>query len=110
MRVGLEILGDVLTLPALRDDDIESERQVILEELAMDDDSPDDVAFRQLAARLFANHPLGRSTAGERATVGRSHPPDPSVPRPVVSLLPWWSLSDQSTTRRCSPTRAALPG
>ena len=69
MRVGLEILGDVLTMPALRDDDIESERQVILEELAMDDDSPDDVAFRLLAARLFADHPLGRSTAGERATV-----------------------------------------
>ncbi|MGD9704490.1 MAG: M16 family metallopeptidase [Acidimicrobiia bacterium] len=69
MRLGLEILGDVLTMPALRADDVESERQVILEELAMDDDSPDDVAFRLLAARLFVDHPLGRSTAGDRATV-----------------------------------------
>jgi predicted Zn-dependent peptidase len=69
MGLGLEILGDVLTRPALRDDDVESERQVILEELAMDEDSPDDVVFRLLAARLFVDHPLGRSTVGERATV-----------------------------------------
>jgi predicted Zn-dependent peptidase len=69
MRLGLEILGDVLSAPALRDHEVDSERQVILEELAMDDDSPDDVAFRLLAARLFVDHPLGRATAGERATV-----------------------------------------
>ena len=34
---GIELHGDVLTSPALRDSDVESERQVILEELAMDD-------------------------------------------------------------------------
>jgi predicted Zn-dependent peptidase len=67
--VGVELLGDVLTAPALRDDDIESERQVILEELAMDDDSPEDVAHRTFAASLFGDHPLGRDTAGERDTV-----------------------------------------
>ena len=67
--VGLEILGDVLTAPAFREDEVDSERQVILEELAMDDDNPDDVAFRLLAARLFADHPLGRSTAGDRETI-----------------------------------------
>ena len=31
----------------------------------MDDDSPDDVAHRMFAAQLFADHPLGRETAGE---------------------------------------------
>jgi predicted Zn-dependent peptidase len=67
--VGWEILGDVLVRPALRDRDVESERQVILEELAMDDDSPDDVAHRLLTAAMFPNHPLGRETAGERDTV-----------------------------------------
>ena len=68
--LGIELLGDVLTRPALRDDDLESERQVILEELAMDDDSPEDVAHRAFARSLFGDHPLGRETAGERESVG----------------------------------------
>ena len=38
---GIELLGDVLTRPALRADDVEAERTVILEELAMDDDTPE---------------------------------------------------------------------
>ena len=67
--IGFDLLGDVVTSPALRDDDVETERQVIVEELAMDDDSPDDVAVRVFGERLFAGHPLGRDTAGSRATV-----------------------------------------
>src|SRR6266508_2622248 len=67
--VGVELLGDVLTRSMITDKDVESERQVILEELAMDDDSPDDVALRTLTHQLFPNHGLGRDTAGERDTV-----------------------------------------
>jgi predicted Zn-dependent peptidase len=66
---GVDLLGDVLIRPALREADVDSERLVILEELAMDDDSPDDVAHRMFAAQLFADHPLGRETAGDRDTV-----------------------------------------
>ena len=66
---GIELLGDVLTSPSLRDEDVESERQVILEELAMDGDSPDDVIHREFARQVFDAHPLGRDTAGERSTV-----------------------------------------
>ena len=66
---GVGLLGDVLIRPALREADVDSERLVILEELAMDDDSPDDVAHRMFAAQLFAEHPLGRETAGDRDTV-----------------------------------------
>lgn len=73
---GIDLLGDVLTAPALRDDDVESERQVILEELAMDDDNPEDVAHRVFAAELFGDHPLGRETAGERPTVSAITPDD----------------------------------
>jgi predicted Zn-dependent peptidase len=76
VAVGVELLGDVLTAPALRDDDLESERQVILEELAMDDDSPEDVAHRAFHASLFGDHPLGRDTAGERDTVRAITPSD----------------------------------
>ena len=67
--IGVELLGDVLTAPALRDDDIESERQVILEELAMDDDSPEDVVHREFGAAVFGEHPLGWDTAGDRTSV-----------------------------------------
>jgi predicted Zn-dependent peptidase len=68
-QFGVDLLGDVLMRPALREADVDSERLVILEELAMDDDSPDDVAHRMFAAQVFADHPLGRETAGDRDTV-----------------------------------------
>jgi predicted Zn-dependent peptidase len=69
MATGIDLLGDVLTHAKLTDADVESERQVILEELAMDDDSPDDVALRTFTQQLFPGHGLGRDTAGERETV-----------------------------------------
>ena len=73
---GIELLGDVLTRPELRDADVHAERQVILEELAMDDDSPDDVAHRAFAAELFSGHALGRDPAGDRAHVQAITPDD----------------------------------
>ena len=72
----IELLGDVLTRPALRDDDVHGERQVILEELAMDDDSPDDVAHRRFSAALFQGHALGRDPAGDREHVLAITPDD----------------------------------
>ena len=72
----IELLGDVLTRPALRDDDVHGERQVILEELAMDDDSPDDVAHRRFSAALFEGHALGRDPAGDREHVEAITPDD----------------------------------
>ena len=69
LALGVELLGDALTSSTIADADVESERQVILEELAMDDDAPDDVALRTLASRVFDDHGLGRETAGERHTV-----------------------------------------
>ncbi|MEI7548321.1 MAG: pitrilysin family protein, partial [Actinomycetota bacterium] len=72
----VELLGDVLCRPALRDEDVHSERAVILEELAMDDDSPDDVAHRRFSALLFAGHSLGRDPAGDREHVQAITPDD----------------------------------
>ena len=72
----IELLGDVLTRPALRDDDVHGERQVILEELAMDDDSPDDVAHRRFSSALFEGHALGRDPAGDREHVLAITPDD----------------------------------
>lgn len=75
-ELAVDVLGDVITMPALRDADVESERQVILEELAMDEDTPDDTAYRLFAAAMFPGHPLGRETAGEVGTVRSITPND----------------------------------
>lgn len=72
--MGVELVGDVISRPRLDAEDVASERQVVLEELAMDDDSPDDVAHRESMAALFRDHPLGRDTAGERETVAAMEP------------------------------------
>jgi predicted Zn-dependent peptidase len=67
--MGLELLGDVLTAPALRADEVEAERQVIVEEILMNLDSPEDRAHTLLAESLFPGHPLGREVLGDLATV-----------------------------------------
>jgi predicted Zn-dependent peptidase len=76
LSLAIDLLGDVVTSPALRDADVESERQVILEELSMDEDAPDDTAYRLFADALFPAHPLGRETAGEVDTVRAITPDD----------------------------------
>lgn len=73
-KLGVELLGDVLTSPALRTSDIEIEREVILEELHMDDDAHDDRVLTLLGELLFAGHPLGRETAGGKDTVATITP------------------------------------
>lgn len=74
--LGLEILGSVVSSPALRDADVETEREVILEELGMDEDALDDRALTLLAESLFPDHPLGWETAGDKATVEAITPDD----------------------------------
>ncbi|MCU1430010.1 MAG: putative Zn-dependent peptidase [Actinomycetia bacterium] len=64
LDLAIEILGDVLWRPAFRPDDIETERQVILEEIGMRDDTPDDLVHDLFAAALFPSHPLGREVLG----------------------------------------------
>src|SRR5690606_16107936 len=67
--LGLEILGDVLTAPAFRPHEVEAERQVILEEILMNLDVPEDHVHTLLAEALFPGHPLGREVLGTRETV-----------------------------------------
>ncbi len=63
------VLADVLWSPAFREADIESERQVILEEIGMRDDTPDDVVHELYASALFPAHPLGREVLGSDASI-----------------------------------------
>jgi predicted Zn-dependent peptidase len=67
--LGLDILCDVLWAPAFRATDVEAERQVILEELAMEEDTPDDRVLTLLGEALFPEHPLGREVLGTRESI-----------------------------------------
>ncbi|HEY3672422.1 MAG TPA: pitrilysin family protein [Acidimicrobiia bacterium] len=69
LDVALDILSDIVWSPALRPDEVESERQVILEEIKMRDDTPDDLVHDVFAGALFPEHPLGREISGSQDTI-----------------------------------------
>ncbi len=69
LAVAADILSAVVWSPAFRPDEVDSERQVILEEIRMRDDTPDDVVHELFAEALFPKHPLGRSVLGTPDTI-----------------------------------------
>lgn len=69
LGLALDILSDVVWDPAFRPDEVDSERQVILEEIGMRDDTPDDVVHELFAEAMYPEHPLGRSVLGTRDTI-----------------------------------------
>ncbi|NNN19235.1 MAG: insulinase family protein [Acidimicrobiaceae bacterium] len=68
-ELGVDILGKILTEPSFNVTDIDSERSVILEEIAMANDEPSDFVHELLAASLYGNHPLGREVLGSRESI-----------------------------------------
>jgi predicted Zn-dependent peptidase len=66
---AVELLGDMLR-PALREDDFDTEKQVILEEIQMYEDQPPFGADEKVRALYFGSHPLGRSVLGTPQSVG----------------------------------------
>ena len=69
LDLGLDVLTDVLSAPAVREHELDAEREVILEELALSEDTPDDKVHTLLSESLFPGHPLGREVLGAEATV-----------------------------------------
>jgi predicted Zn-dependent peptidase len=65
-----DVLFDLMIRPALRESDLALERGVVLEEIAMVDDTPDDVVFELHNETLWGPHPFGYSILGTRQTVG----------------------------------------
>ncbi len=68
-RLGIELLGDILSAPALRPHEIDAEREVILEELWAAMDTPEDRVHTLSMEALFPDHPLGREVLGDEDTV-----------------------------------------
>lgn len=68
--LALGVLSDLTLRPWLREEDLALEREVVLEEIAGVEDTPDDLVFELHGAELWGTHPYGRSILGTRETVG----------------------------------------
>lgn len=66
---ALDLLTDTVQHSLLRDEEIERERRVVLEELASVEDAPDEQASLALDGLLWPDQPIGRDVAGTPASV-----------------------------------------
>jgi predicted Zn-dependent peptidase len=64
LPLAIDVLADVVTSSLITAEDVESERGVILEEIAMHDDDPSDVVHEQFSAELYGDTPIGRPILG----------------------------------------------
>jgi len=71
LPVAVDVLSDLVLNPLFRDDDIEKEKGVILEEIKMDADSPDYLVHEIFSSNFWKDHPLGKPILGTRETVKR---------------------------------------
>ncbi|HVB30083.1 MAG TPA: pitrilysin family protein [Gemmatimonadaceae bacterium] len=69
LDLAADVIADMMFQPALREEDLALERRVVLEEIAMVDDTPDDLVFELHNEALWGAHPFGYSILGTRETV-----------------------------------------
>lgn len=66
---AFDLLADLLTNPTFDAQELKREQKVIIEEIKMTEDSPEDFLSEIFSEKLFPNHPLGLSIAGTPKTV-----------------------------------------
>ncbi|HUP62155.1 MAG TPA: pitrilysin family protein [Thermoanaerobaculia bacterium] len=71
LPTALELLTEILTCPRFSNDDVEMERGVILEEIKMVEDTPDDLVHEIFVTSFWPDHPLGRPILGTAETIER---------------------------------------
>ena len=71
LPLAVDVVSDLVTGALCADADVESERGVILEELAMRDDDPGDVVHDVFAEALYGGHPLGRPVIGTAESIAQ---------------------------------------
>jgi predicted Zn-dependent peptidase len=69
MGLALEILADILQIPRYAQDELELEREVILQEIAATRDSPDEIAYELLQDAAFPEQAIGRPILGTAKSV-----------------------------------------
>jgi predicted Zn-dependent peptidase len=70
---AFDVIGDMVWRPRM--DELENEREVVLEEIAMYEDDPQDRVFDVLGEAVFGGHPLGRAILGRADVVSAADQP-----------------------------------
>ena len=68
--LAVNVLSDIILRPAFDEADIQREKKVVLEEIKMVEDMPDELVHEIFSEHLWENHPLGRSIIGTPESVG----------------------------------------
>lgn len=69
LPLALDVLSDMVRHSIFPDEELEKEKKVVLEEMKMYKDSPDDLIFEEFSSQVFGNHPIGRPIIGYEKTV-----------------------------------------
>lgn len=69
LSMAIDVMGDMLTSSLIDPEEFETERDVILEEIAMAEDDPSDVAQERFFEAVLGEHPLGRPIGGSPETI-----------------------------------------
>jgi predicted Zn-dependent peptidase len=69
LPLAIDILSDMVTSSLIAPKDVDAERGVILEEIAMNDDEPSDTVHEAFSAQLFGDTPLGRPILGSAESI-----------------------------------------
>jgi predicted Zn-dependent peptidase len=69
LPLAVDILTDILLHPLFDADELEREKSVVLQEIKMVEDTPDDLIYDLYAAQIWPDHPLGRPILGTRESV-----------------------------------------
>ncbi len=69
LPLAVDVLADIVMNPAFAAEDIEREKKVVLEEIKMVEDTPDDLVHELFTERFWQGHPLGRPILGTPDTV-----------------------------------------
>jgi predicted Zn-dependent peptidase len=67
LETALDVMSDMVFAPSLAD--LDSEREVVLEEIAMVDDTPQELIFDLITKAVFGDHPLGRPVLGSAEVI-----------------------------------------
>jgi predicted Zn-dependent peptidase len=69
LPIAIDVLSDLVLNPAFRADDVEREKKVILEEIKMVEDTPDDLVHELFTQSFWGTHPLGRPILGTAESI-----------------------------------------
>ena len=69
LPLAVDLLSDIIMRPAFVDEEVGREKKVILEEIKMVEDTPDDLVHELFTQHFWEGHPLGRPILGSKETV-----------------------------------------